>query len=259
MSIWGSFSRGFRAPTLKELYSPFRVGQVLTLANETLGPERLTGEEVGVNVAATSRVTVRGTFFNNRVTNPIANVTVAVNNVPATQGCAGVPTCRKLQNLGSTNIAGFQTDVGYRVNGHLGVSGGYVFEIAKVHESKVDAAGNDLTGKYLAQVPKHRVSFQVGYTNPRFVNIAIENQTVGHQFDDDLNTAVILPGVPGKTEVGLPVYNVTNFTVSRNINRNLDVFFGVQNLFNVTYYVGTQPTTIGTPRLVNGGIRLKVG
>ena len=145
---------------------------MLTLANETLGPERLTGEEVGVSVAATERVTVRGTLFNNRVNNPIANVTVATNNVPVTPGCAGVPTCRQLQNLGSTNIAGFQTDVSYRVNGHWGVSAAYVFDIAKVHESKVDAAGNDLTGKYLAEVPKHRASFQVNYTNPRYVNFA---------------------------------------------------------------------------------------
>jgi outer membrane receptor protein involved in Fe transport len=65
--------------------------------------------------------------------------------------------------------------------------------------------------------------------------------------------------VPGKTEVGLPAYSVTNVTVARTVNRNLDVFFGVQNLFDTLYYVGTNPTTIGTPRLVNGGIRLSVG
>jgi outer membrane receptor protein involved in Fe transport len=47
--------------------------------------------------------------------------------------------------------------------------------------------------------------------------------------------------------------------VSRTINRNVDIFLGVQNVFGTTYYVGTMPTTIGTPRLVNGGIRLKVG
>jgi outer membrane receptor protein involved in Fe transport len=52
---------------------------------------------------------------------------------------------------------------------------------------------------------------------------------------------------------------VTNLTLSRNVNRNLDVFVGVQNVFGTTYYVGTNPTTIGTPRLVNGGIRLKIG
>ena len=248
VSVWGSVSKGFRAPTLNELYRQFRVGAVLTLANEALGPERLTAVESGISVAATDRVTVRGTYFNNRVQDPIANVTT---------NAAG--SVRQRQNLGSTNIGGFQTDVSYRVNGRWGMSGAYVFDIAKVHESTVDAAGNDLTGKYLAEVPKHRVSLQLTYANPRYLNVAIENQFVGHQFDDDLNVAQILPQIPGKAEVGLPKYSVTNFTLSRTVNRHADVFFGVQNLFDTTYYVGTNPTTIGTPRLVNGGIRLKVG
>jgi len=259
VSVWGSVSRGFRAPTLNELYRQFRVGQVLTLANEALGPERLTGVEAGVSVAASERVTVRGTFFNNRVSNPIANVTIAQNNVPVTRGCAGAPVCRQRQNLGSTNIGGFQTDLSYRVNGHWGVSGAYVFDIAKVHEATPDVTGFDLTGKYLAEVPKHRASFQVNYTNPRLVNFAVENQFISHQFDDDQNTAAIFPNISSKREVGLPAFSVTNVTASRTINRNVDVFVGVQNLFGTTYYVGTNPTTIGTPRLVNGGIRLRVG
>ena len=147
----------------------------------------------------------------------------------------------------------------YRVDSHLSLSGAYVFDIAKVHESQADAAGNDLTGKYLAEVPKHRASFQLTFTHPRYVNLSIENQFVGHQFDDDLNVATILPNIPEKKEVGLPRYNVTNFTASRTVNRQVDVFFGVQNLFDTVYYVGTNPTTIGTPRLINGGIRLRVG
>jgi len=248
VSVWGSVSKGFRAPTLNELYRQFRVGAILTLANEELGPERLTGVEAGVSVAATDRVTVRGTLFNNRVKDPIANVTTAANG-----------NTRQRRNLGSTNIGGFQTDVAYRVNGYLAVSAAYVFDIAKVHESSVDAAGNDLTGRYLAEVPKHRASFQLNYTNPRYLNFALENQFIGHQYDDDLNVAQIFPLIAGKSEVGLPKYSVTNLTASRNVNRNLDVFFGVQNLFGTTYYVGTNPTTIGTPRLVNFGIRLKVG
>src|SRR5918995_1577233 len=247
VSVWGSVSNGFRAPTLNELYRQFRVGAILTLANEELGPERLTGVEAGVSVAATDRVTVRGTFFNNRVKDPIANVSTNV---------AG--TVRQRRNLGSTNIGGFQTDVSYRVNGHLGVSGAYVYDIAKVHEAPVDLTGFDLTGKYLAEVPKHRASFQIAYTNPRLVNVAIDNQFVGHQFDDDRNEAEILPRTP-KEEIGLPAYSVTNLTLARTLNRNVDLFFGVQNLFGTLYYVGTNPTTIGTPRLVNGGIRLKVG
>ncbi len=246
VSVWGSASRGFRAPTLKELYSPFRVGAILTLANETLGPERLTGGEAGISVAATDRVTVRGTWFNNRVNNPIANVTIALNT-------------RQLKNLGSTNISGFQTDVAYRVDAHVSVSGAYVYDLAKVHKSVPDSSGNDLTGKYLAEVPKHRASFQVNFIHPKYVNLSLDTEFVGMQFDDDLNVATILPGIAGKTEIGLPGYGVTNFSASRTLNRNVDVFFGVQNLFDKVYYVGTNPTTIGTPRLVNGGLRLKIG
>jgi outer membrane receptor protein involved in Fe transport len=89
--------------------------------------------------------------------------------------------------------------------------------------------------------------------------VALESQFVGHQFDDDLNVATIFSLIDAKREVGLPKYMVTNFTVARTINRSVDLFVGVQNLFDVTYYVGTNPTTIGTPRLVNGGLRLKVG
>jgi outer membrane receptor protein involved in Fe transport len=248
VSVWGSVSNGFRAPTLNELYRQFRVGAVLTLANEELGPERLTGVEAGVSIAATDRVTIRGTVFNNRVKDPIANVTT---------NAAG--TVRQRRNLGSTNIGGFQTDVSYRVNGQWGVSGAYLFDIAKVHEAETDLAGENLTGKYLAEVPKHRASFQVSYTNPRLFSLAVDTQFIGHQFDDDLNTAVILPRVPDKTEIGLPAYSVTNLTLARTLNLNVDLFFGVQNLFGALYYVGTNPTTIGTPRLVNGGIRLKVG
>lgn len=45
--------------------------------------------------------------------------------------------------------------------------------------------------------------------------------------------------------------------VTRTFNRHFDVYLGVQNLFDTEYIVGTLPTTIGSPRLVNGGVRLR--
>jgi len=35
------------------------------------------------------------------------------------------------------------------------------------------------------------------------------------------------------------------------------VFVGAQNIFTPEYFVGTLPTTIGSPRLVNVGVRIK--
>ena len=41
LALTASAYRAFRAPTLNELYRNFRVGNVLTIANESLAPERL--------------------------------------------------------------------------------------------------------------------------------------------------------------------------------------------------------------------------
>jgi outer membrane receptor protein involved in Fe transport len=110
-----------------------------------------------------------------------------------------------------------------------------------------------LVDKFLPQVPKHRGSVQASWVNPRYASVAFAVQFLGTQFDDDQNARI----VPGQTEPGLPGYALADFTASRTVNRNVDVFFGMQNIFDQQYFVGTLPTTIGSPRLVNGGVRIR--
>jgi outer membrane receptor protein involved in Fe transport len=240
VNVWGGVSTGFRAPTLNELYRQFRVGQTLTLANAELGPERLVGGELGVNVEPIPNLTVRGTWFDNRMKNPVSNVTILV---------AGAAITQQRQNLGRTRIRGVQTDVEYRLGSDWRLGAGYLYNDAKVTEDTRAA----LVGRFLAQVPQHRGSARVAYTNPRLATLALGVQVFGRQFDDDLNVRTI----GGSTDPGLPRYAVVDFTASRAMVRNFDVFFGVQNLLDEEYFVGTNPTTIGSPRLVHGGVRVR--
>jgi outer membrane receptor protein involved in Fe transport len=236
-SIWGDIGSGFRAPTLNELYRQFSVGAVLTLANAQLGPERLVGGEAGINLSPVRNVTVRTTWFDNRVKNPVSNVTIATNR-------------QQRQNLGRTRIDGLQLDLEYRLHDTWRVNAGYLYNDATVREF---AANPALVGKYLPQVPKHRGSFQVLYSSAKIASMAVGVQFIGRQFDDDLNTRA----VPGEPEPGLPGYAIVDLMLSRVVAKNTDVFFGVQNLANREYFVGTLPTTIGSPRLVNGGVRVR--
>jgi outer membrane receptor protein involved in Fe transport len=241
INVWGDVASGFRAPTLNELYRQFRVGTVLTLANEQLGPERLVGGEFGVNLIPARNLTVRATYYDNQVSNPVSNVTIST---------VGANVVQQRRNLGQARVRGLQTDMEFRPSTFWRVTAGYLNNHATVEEY---AANPALVGNYLPQVPKNRGSVQVTYANPKYVMVSVGVQFVGRQFDDDQNIRV----VPGETEPGLPAYTLADLMVTRTVSRNFDAFIGVQNLFDTVYIVGTLPTTTGSPRLVNAGVRVR--
>jgi outer membrane receptor protein involved in Fe transport len=257
VSVWGAANSGFRAPTLTELYRQFSVGAVTTFPNSDLGPERLVGGEAGVNIAPARDVTIRATWFDNRITDPVANVTQANAFCTSRAVPAG---CAQKQNLGKTRVRGIQTDVEYRVGTSWRFSGAYMYDDAKVTDGGVTNAA--LVGKFLQQVPKHRGSVQASYANAKYITVALFVQLVGLQYNDDLNTnfiptATLAQAGYDPVAAGLPGYGVVDLTVARDIGHRLQAFVGVQNLFDKVYFVQTNPSTIGTPRLVNGGIRVR--
>jgi outer membrane receptor protein involved in Fe transport len=67
---------------------------------------------------------------------------------------------------------------------------------------------------------------------------------MSRQFEDDLNT------------LRLPGYGSVDMNVGRSVSEDVEVFFGVQNLLNRTFYVQRNPTTVGAPRLITGGFRV---
>jgi len=236
LDVWGDIGWGFRTPTLNELYRQFRVGTTLTTANYNLGPERLIGGEAGASFAITPNSTVRATWFDNRIKDPVSNVTISQVGANITQ---------QRQNLGKTRVHGIQTDVEYRFAADWRVAAAYVYDQAKVTENPTTPA---LVGKWLPQVPEHRGSLRLAYSNARLLTASAGVQFVGSQYDDDLNT-------PSRR---LPDFAIVDMMASRAVGRNLEVFGGVQNLFNAEYFVGTLPTTVGTPRLITAGVRVSL-
>src|SRR5579862_8449935 len=203
VSVWGAANSGFRAPTLTELYRQFSVGAVTTRPNDQLGPERLVGGEAGVNISPARTVSARLTWFDNRMTNPISNVTLTA-------------TRAQKQNLGATRVRGFQTDVEYRPAPAYRLSAAYVYTDATVTDGGVANAA--LVGKYIPQVPKHRASVQVSYSNPKYVNVALGVQVSSNQYNDDQNVnfipvaTLVAAGYSASTPAGLPGYTTVDLS-----------------------------------------------
>jgi outer membrane receptor protein involved in Fe transport len=237
ISLTVSGYRAFRAPTLNELYRSFRVGNVLTLANDKLRAERLTGGEAGVSVAGfDKKLNVRGTFFWSELTRPIANVTLSVTPALIT---------RQRQNLGRTRSRGVEVEAEANITSTVTVSGGYQFVDATVLKFP---ANTMLEGLLIPQVPRHLFTFQARYSNPRRVTVAFQGRAGGAQFDDDQN------------QFRLDSYFTVDAFASRSLGHGVEVFGAFENLFNQRYDIGRTPLrTIGPPVLARIGIRFNLG
>ena len=237
VSFFGSFSRAFRAPTLNELYRSFRVGNVLTLANENLRAERLTGGEAGARINTLhERLTLRGSAFWNGITRPVANVTLQVTPSLIT---------RQRQNLGRTRSRGIELESEARLGRYWNVTAGYQFADATVVSFP---ANMSLEGLRIPQVPRHQLTIQTWYSKPSVVTISFQARASSTQFDDDQN---LFP---------LHSYFVLDAFASRRLSDAVDVFVAAENLLNQRYETGKTPvTTVGPPILIRVGIRLHLG
>ena len=100
LTIRGAFTSSFRPPTLNERYRGFRVGNVVTLANQALEREELSNAEVGAHLEL-PRGSVRTTVFASRLGDAITNVTLSSTPQLIT---------RRRENAGTVHASGVEAE-----------------------------------------------------------------------------------------------------------------------------------------------------
>lgn len=237
LSINATFARAFRAPTLNELYRSFRVGNVVTLADEKLRAERLTSGEAGLLYNSPRRGTAaRANLFWMDVTRPVANVTLSVTPSLIT---------RQRRNLGRTRSRGFEAEFEQRLGHGWTASAGYLFADARVASFPADVA---LEGRRLPQVARQQLSFQLRYARHGPLTFSLQGRASSAQFDDDQN------------QLRLGRYFTLDAFLSRRLARGVDIFAAAENLTGQRSDVGRTPVlTVGPPAFVRVGLRLRLG
>lgn len=231
-SLYAAVSRGFRAPTLNELYRGFRVGNVITQANEDLRAEHANSFEAGVSFG-NKHTFVRAAGFWTEVEDPIANVTLP-----------SIPTLitRQRQNMGETRSRGIEIE-GERRWRRFNLSGGYLIVDSVVTSFPANVM---VEGRRVPQVPRHQFTVQSRYARNGWT-LAMQGRAASHQFDDDLNLFRLEPFAQFDVFAG------------RELAEKIEVYAALENMFNSRYSVARTPLrSVSSPANFRVGMRIRL-
>ena len=232
LSLTASGYGAFRGPTLNELYRSFRVGDTVTLANPGLEAERLWGGEAGA-LAKTGKASLRLTAFDAEVQDAVANVTVATT--------PGLVT-RQRRNVGRVRSRGLEAEAEVRLGGRGVLTGGYALTDARVASFPEDPS---LEGRRVPQVPRHQGTLQARYES-RW-RIGVQVRWTSAAWEDDRNQLELDPALQ------------VDLFAGRRIGSGLEVFAVAENILDAEIVVARTPVpSVAAPRLVRGGIRLRL-
>lgn len=198
----GGYGHGFKAPTLKQI-SPDYVedeGPYTYFGNPTLRPERNDSVELGVGWD-TAALGAQATLFSNRVTDLI---------VPVLFGSKAGRAQYRFQNIDRARLQGLELGSRAALPQGFSLEANYTF---------LDAT--DGAGQRLEKRPRHVLGLQLAWQQgPWRASLRAE-----HHGDQ-----LIAPTVVGQPMQALPDLTRLSAQVTRQLGRNSEAIFGVDNL-----------------------------
>ena len=219
---------GLRLPTLNELYRPFVVFPVTTMANENLVPEKLVGWDVGFDWRPLPGVRLTATAFDNTLKNAITNVTIGTN-------------LRQRRNIDAIDASGIELGAALQF-GQFGFDGSLAYTEAVQRGSGFAAA---LDGYRPSQTPRWAASATASWHPADGTRVALTLRHVGRQFEDDQETDVLSAATTLDAFIQVPLLGRLSF-VARG-----------ENLFDAAIVTRNQGGSmdLGIPRTVWAGLR----
>ena len=220
--IKANYGKGYRAPTLYELYSKMEKSgmapmTVHVLGNPDLNPETSTNFDFGFETEL-GKLNSKITYFHNDIKNMIDG-----DDYTGPETITNPGIWSKYVNYGKVKISGLETEFGYNFDEHWSLRTVYNYLDAKDQQ----------TGNRLAYRARHNGLVQLTWTdakeNPLTVNLYNryyfdyhQSNSANYQHDYSFST--------------------TGLTVSKQFNKNYRIYAGVDNIFNKSFLYDTYHT-----------------
>ena len=234
---------GFRAPSLNELYRPFRLGNNITEANPGLTPEKLYGGELGLGQSGET-FGWDATVFYNQLHGAITNVTLAHGPI-VVPGLGTVPLGGLLiqrQNAGNIHAYGLESDAHWDLNDWLTLTAAFDYVDAHVEGGTLAA---QLTGKRPAQAPRLTLTGGVRATPLERLTVTANLRYESTRFADDQNTLALAPAATLDARISYRLWN------------GLSAYLAGENLFDANVATTESAdfvTNYASPRVLRIGL-----
>lgn len=219
LSFRASYGKGFRAPSIKELYLDFSMPAGRVLGVPTLQPEKSDGFNFGAQYSSGTSLWIRANGFYNSLSNLI-NYYVIASGPP--------PFILTYQNILKAKIYGFDADINYAPLKTVMITLGYNHTTAK------DNDGNRL----LFRTP-NSINFKIDCAyEPLDANFSLRGRWFDKKpvTDEETNLNIYSAGGANVLLFNVPAYAIFDFTFSKKLFVNFEIFAGINNIENKTYF-----------------------
>ena len=245
-TVFAGVHRGFAPPSTSDILTN-RGGIV------DLDAELSWNYEIGIRTRPTDGVTFDAAFFRNDYENQIIPSSVA-GGVGSTRTNAGTTLQQGVEfnsRIDTSNI--------FKTNYNIYFQTAYTFlgkaEFQSVRFSNISGFRNvQITGNRLPYTSKHLATTSIGFAYRSF-NGFFENNYVGRQFTDDLNT---INSIANGQRGSIPSQIYFNATANYKVEKWKTTFFvSAKNIFDRLFIVDrTRGIYPSSPRLVHVGFKL---
>jgi len=228
-SLRSSIGRGFRAPSLYELYGSTFRGRWRYDGNPDLDPETILSYEIGVDQWFTDSLLGRLTLYRAEAKDYIDSITTDP-----------VGRVKKKMNIGQVLMEGIEAELRYEFSTAWSFFANHTVSRSKIEKFKADPS---LKGNQIQYIPEHKSAFGVTYENPKIARVDLIGRYTGKRYADDENTEP------------MGEYVTFDLKVSRELGENATVSLGLENLLDREYseYEGY----LGPGRAVTVGLSYK--
>lgn len=225
VSLRGSYSGGFRAPTLKEMYMDFDMAGIFMIyGNPDLKPE--TSHNFQLSAEYTRRLlSFDAGVFCNLVDNRITTAW--------SQALKG----QLYTNIGRVNIAGFDANASWKHSCGLGAKLSYMYTHEHVRK------GESYTSSTRPHTATVRLDYDKQWKNYGFT-VALNGRVLSSVTVDEYTS---LTSYEETEKVTYPAYTMWKLNMIHRIWKGINITMAVDNLFNYVpkYYYSNSPSTTG--------------